>query len=102
MSVYQRRRYFNANIAKKTTTEYTKGIAQSLCFLLKLIDSDIRIACNVDFDQDTLHALQVFNTSRKNSNDIRKLIIRLISHDRGIKAIYRREALCLPAIAILI
>ncbi len=99
---HQRRKFYSANITEPTLRDYARRIAQAITFMIKLLDIEMRMHCNVIYDEDTLEALNTFNSSTKKAHDILSLILQLLSHDRGIKAVYNREALCLPAVALFV
>ena len=95
----QRRRFFSASLTNDTKKVYARSIAQALCLLLKLLDSNLRARCNVEFDENTLNLLYAFHNSAKGVDDIQRLVLSFLSQDRGMGAVYHREPLCIPAIA---
>ncbi|HEY0772181.1 MAG TPA: hypothetical protein VGD31_17795, partial [Sphingobacteriaceae bacterium] len=92
-------KFFSFVRTEKTKQEYSRRIASALRLMLSLLDSDLRSRCKVVLDETTVLAIQEFHESPREVSDIKRLVLLLLSENRGKDSFYNREILCILPIA---
>jgi len=98
----RKNKFFSLVRTRQTRVEYIRRCAQALSFWLALLNESNRSRCGIVLDAATLEALRVFQDSPGSKEDVKRLVLGLLSHDRGVDAFYNREILCLYPIANLV